>query len=129
MRGQDFWRIVNNVKSYIQKFEARRAMTFISVSFVISRSNVREMVPFLYLAKALQVDSVTYFRLHEYDGLDWQVDTKHGGAFDYREECIGKFAQEYNRELERVRKAAEVLGVTVELPAPVPAPELVEISQ
>ena len=128
IRGQEFWRILRNVKAYIDRFEGRRGNTFISVSFVINRSSVAEMLPFLYLARSLKVDLVTYFRMHEYEGLDWEVEARHGGLFDYRAECVGNFAEQYNRELERVRQAAEVLGVPVELPAPLPVSELVGIS-
>jgi molybdenum cofactor biosynthesis enzyme MoaA len=121
IRGQDFWRTVGNVKAYIDRFQPRRSETHVSLSFVITRSSVREMTPFLYLGKALGVDSVTYFRLHEYDGLDWEVETRHGGSFNYRGECVGTFAAQYNEELERVRRAAVILGVKVDLPAPAPA--------
>jgi hypothetical protein len=73
----------------------------------------------VYVAKALGVDRLIYYRLDESEGLDWQVETKQGGPFRYREECMDNFPAEYNRERERTRKAAEVLGVYVEeLPAP-----------
>jgi MoaA/NifB/PqqE/SkfB family radical SAM enzyme len=129
IRGQEFWRILRNVRTYIDRFEARRQRTGIALSFVINRSSVKEMLPFVYLAKALKADVVSFFRMHEYDGLTWEAETRHGGVFNYREECVGKFQEEYNLELERVRKAAATLGVVVELPAPVPSAELVDISR
>jgi MoaA/NifB/PqqE/SkfB family radical SAM enzyme len=129
MRGQDFWHVVRNVRTYVEGFAARRSKTQILVSFVITRSNVHEMLPFLYLAKTLGVDSVTYFRLHEYEELDWEVEARHGGAFSYRTETVSNFSREYNRELEQVRTAAEILGVIVNLPAPVPEDDLVRISE
>jgi MoaA/NifB/PqqE/SkfB family radical SAM enzyme len=129
IRGQDFWRIVSHIREYVQCFEARRDRTLICLSFVINRSSVKEMLPFVFLAKSLRVDTVTFFRLHEYEGLDWQAETKDGGIFNYRDECVGNFHEEYNQELERARKAAEVLGLAADLPAPLPAPQLVEISQ
>jgi MoaA/NifB/PqqE/SkfB family radical SAM enzyme len=129
IRGQEFWRVLRNVKSYIDRLEARRSATWISVSFVINRSSVKEMTPFLYLAKALKVDCVTYFRQHEYSGLDWEIEARQGGTFNYRDECVGTIAEEYNLELERVRQAAGVLNISVELPAPVPTSDLVGISQ
>ena len=129
IRGQDFWRILGNIKAYVDAFAGRRDRCLICLSFVINRSSVQEMLPFVFLAKSLQVDSVTFFRLHEYEGLDWQVDTKHGGVFDYRQECVGSFRAEYNRELKRARQAAEVLGVAGEWPALLPEEELVEIAR
>ena len=128
IRGQDFTRILRNVKTYIDRFESRRPNTGIFVSFVINRSSVKEMLPFLYLAKALKADTATYFRMHEYEGLDWEVEASHGGTFNYRQECVGSFAEEYNRELEKVRLAAAALGMNVDLPAPLPEARLVEIS-
>ena len=109
IRGQDFWRIVRNIRAYMDRFEKRRDITWVSLSFVIARTSIKDMMPFVFLAKALKVDVIKYYRLHEYDGLDWRVETKAGGIFDYRNECVGKFGEEYNHEIERTRKAAEIL--------------------
>jgi len=128
IRGQDFWRILRNVKTYIDHFESRRHPTSTSLSFVVTKSSVHEMLPFVFLAKALKAQTITYFRLHEYEGLDWEVNTPNGHSFNYREECVGKFREEYNRELERARQAAEILGIVAELPAPMDSDQLVEIS-
>jgi MoaA/NifB/PqqE/SkfB family radical SAM enzyme len=117
IRGWHFWRVVRNIKTYVDAFEARRDRTKLALSFVVTKSNVHEMVSFLFLAEALRVNSVVYFRLHEYDGLDWRIETKNGGIFDYREECTGAFVDQYNREIENTRKAAEVLNIEVTLPA------------
>jgi MoaA/NifB/PqqE/SkfB family radical SAM enzyme len=127
IRGWDFWRIIRNIRTYIDRFESRRDQTWISLSFVVTKSSVKEMMPLIVLAKALKVDEVKYYRLHEYEGLDWQVETKAGGMFDYREECTKKFGEEYNRELERTRTAAEILGIQIELPAPLMQSELQEV--
>ena len=127
IRGQDFWRIVRKIKTYINRFEARREMTWISLSFVITKSSVKDMMPFVFLAKALKVDVIKYYRLHEYEGLDWRIEAKGGGIFDYREECVENFSEEYNREIERTRQAAEILGISIELPAPLTESELREM--
>jgi MoaA/NifB/PqqE/SkfB family radical SAM enzyme len=118
IRGKDFWRIVSNIRTYVERFEARPNKTWTSLSFVITRSNVKEMVPFVYLARALKVDEVKYYRLHEYEGLNWRVEAKAGGIFDYRKECTANFVEEYNHEIERTRQAAELFGLYIELPAP-----------
>ncbi len=126
IRGKHFWPIVRNIKTYVDRFEARRDRTQITLSFVITKSSVQDMMPLMYLAKALKVDGVRYYHLHEGDWLDWQVETKTGGIFDYREECTRKFGTEYNRERERTRQAAEVLGLNIELPGPPTEAELQE---
>jgi MoaA/NifB/PqqE/SkfB family radical SAM enzyme len=124
IRGWDFWRVLRNIKSYVECFEPRRHRTWISLSFVITRSNVKDMMPVVLLAKALRIDGVKYYRLHEYEGLDWQIEAKHGGTFDYREETAIKFSADYNREVENTQKAAQLLGVDIQLPAALaPAPE------
>jgi wyosine [tRNA(Phe)-imidazoG37] synthetase (radical SAM superfamily) len=121
IRGWHFWRVLKNIKTYVERFEAQRGQgrTSLALSFVIMKSNVSEMVPFLFLAKALKMDSVVYYRLHEYGGLDWRIEAKNGGSFDYREECVGTFAEQYNREIEHTRNAAEILGLNISLPASV----------
>jgi len=124
IRGWDFWRIVRNIQTYTERFEARHGTTWVSLSFVITKSNVQDMMPLIFLAKALKVDSVKYYRLHEYEGLSWRVETKAGGFFDYRAECTRQFGEEYNREIERTRQAAKILGVDIELPAPLTEVEL-----
>lgn len=128
IRGRDFLKIVHNIKTYVDRFETRRKKTRIALSFVISKSTVKDMVPLVFLAKALKVDNINYYRLNEYEGLDWQVETKDGGIFDYREECVTRFGVEYNRELERTRQAAEAFGVHIQLPAPLTESELQEVT-
>lgn len=117
IRGWDFWRVVGNINTYVDRFASTRGNTWVSLSFVIAKSNVQEMLPLIYLAKGLKVNEVKYYRLHQYDGLDWRVETKDGGFFDYREECASTFCDDYNRQRERVLQAAEILGIFVELPA------------
>lgn len=119
IRGWHFWRVIRNIKTYVDRFESRQNGTALTLSFVISKSNVHEMVPFVFLAKALKMKNVVFYRLHEYEGFTWRVETKSGGAFDYREECTGAFVEQYNREIENTRKAAELLNVEVALPAAV----------
>jgi molybdenum cofactor biosynthesis enzyme MoaA len=126
IRGQDFWRIVDNVRKYVTAFKERRNRSSIWLSFVVNRTNYTEMLPFVYLGKALDVDGLTFFRLHEYKVLDWEVEMKGGGVFNYREQTAGHFRTEFNREIERVRKAVEFFGMEVDLPAPLPEPDLEE---
>jgi MoaA/NifB/PqqE/SkfB family radical SAM enzyme len=123
IRGWDFWRVLRNIKTYIERFEARRNRTWISLSFVVTKSSVGDMLPLVFLAKALKVDAVKYYRLHEYDGLDWRIETKIGGSFDYREESTDAFVNEYNLVVEHTRRAAEMLGLYIELPAPAETPQ------
>lgn len=117
IRGWDFWRVVRNIRSYIEGFEGRRQRTSITMSFVITKSSVADMMPMVLLAKALRVDGVKYYRLHEYAGLDWRIPAKAGGMFDYKEESTFTFSNEYNRAVENTRLAAELLQVNIELPA------------
>jgi MoaA/NifB/PqqE/SkfB family radical SAM enzyme len=123
IRGWDFLRVLENVRAYVDCFKSRRDRTLITLSFVITRSNVREMVPFIYLAKALDVDSIHYWRLHEYHGLDWKVETKDGGVFDYLKETTGNFVEEYNRQIDITRRVAEIVGMDAELPHAETAPD------
>jgi MoaA/NifB/PqqE/SkfB family radical SAM enzyme len=117
IRGSDFGKIIKNVKTYIGSFESRRRKSWITVSFVITRSSVSEMRQFVYLAKSLNVDGVVFYRLHEYDGLDWRIEAKQGGPFDYRSECTQNFMEDYNRSIEEAREAAVETGIWIELPA------------
>jgi MoaA/NifB/PqqE/SkfB family radical SAM enzyme len=110
IRGQRFWRIVRNIRTYVERFEARPHKAHVTLSFVITKSSVEDMVPFVYLAKALKVDGVKYYRLHEYEGLDWRIETKDGGTFDYRQETTANFAEAYNRAVESTREAADAFG-------------------
>jgi MoaA/NifB/PqqE/SkfB family radical SAM enzyme len=121
IRGWHFWRVLRNIKAYADRFgiERNRDRTSLALSFVIMKSNVKEMVPFAFLAKALGVYSVCYHRLHEYDALDWRIEAKIGGSFDYRKECVNNSVDEYNHEIEQTRKVAELFALNVTLPAPI----------
>ncbi len=129
IRGWNFWRVVRNIKSYVERFEVRRDRTWITLSFVITKSSVKDMLPMVFLAKALKVDAIKYYRLHEYDGMDWRVEAKSGGSFDYREECTSAFVHEYNREIKNARQAAEMLGLFIELPTAIKESEPQEASK
>jgi MoaA/NifB/PqqE/SkfB family radical SAM enzyme len=117
IRGWKFERVVANVEVYVRELKARTHPTLLSLSFVIAKSNVGEMQAFLHLAKQLGVTLVRFYRLHEYNELNWRIEAKGGGIFDYREECIGEFTPEYNLEIERTRALAKQLELHVELPA------------
>jgi MoaA/NifB/PqqE/SkfB family radical SAM enzyme len=120
IRGWDFLRVLDNIRSYVKCFECRRDRSLITLSFVITKTNVGEMVPFVYLAKALDVDSIHYWTLHQYQGLDWKVETRGGGFFDYLKETPRNFVKEYNRQIESTRRAAAIVGMDAELPQRVP---------
>jgi molybdenum cofactor biosynthesis enzyme MoaA len=122
IRGWDFWRVLRNVRSYMQALASREHSTWSTLSYVILRSNLHEMVPFMYLASALGVNGVNFYRLHEYEGLDYTIPTKDGGTFDYRDEYVTNVPSEYNRQIDNVRKAAEILGLTAAIPAEVGLP-------
>lgn len=117
IRGWDFWRVLRNIRSYMECFAGRRERTWIALSFVITKSSVGDMVPTVYLAKSLGVNVLMFYRLHEYEGLDWTVAAKHGGDFTYRDEIVGEFRERYNAEITRTRKAAELMGLKIEIPA------------
>jgi molybdenum cofactor biosynthesis enzyme MoaA len=126
IRGWDFWRVLRNIRTYMQHFARRQNGTWVAISFVITKSSVGDMVPMVYLAKTLGVDVLVYYRLHEYEGLDWTVEAKHGGAFNYLEETVGNFPEAFNREIQRARQAADLVGQRIEIPAPLSEDELKE---
>jgi MoaA/NifB/PqqE/SkfB family radical SAM enzyme len=117
IRGWRFDRVVRNVETYVRSFKSRTNRTWTSLSFVIAKSNVQEMQGFVRLAKQLDVESIKFYRMHEYEELNWRVDAKRGGEFDYREEVVSTFAAEYNEQVARTRALADELGVEAELPA------------
>lgn len=105
-----------NIVQHLDSSNRQADRTRITVSFVITKDNVGEMVPFVYLAKSLDVDSIQYWTLHEYDGLDWRVETKDGQVFDYRKATTSNFAEEFRRQIEQTRRAAEIVGIDAQLP-------------
>lgn len=127
IRGWDFWRVIRNIKTYADAFEKRKNGTWMTLSFVITKSSVHEMLPFLYLGRALKMNALIYYRLHEYGNLDWRIQTKDGGTFDYREEITSNFALEYNKGIENVRRAADLIDMPVHLPAALTEDELREM--
>ena len=117
IRGWDFDRVVRNIRTYMAAFAGRRDRTWTTVSFVILRSNVREMVPFVELAKSLGVDAVKFYRLHEYGSLEWKIEAPDGTPFDYREECTDRFEELHDEHVRAATKAAAAAGLHLEIPA------------
>jgi MoaA/NifB/PqqE/SkfB family radical SAM enzyme len=117
MRGADFWRVLANVRDYVRGLAARRDRTSLVFTFVVARSSLADMVPALYLARTLGFDEIRYYLLHEYDGMDWKTVAADGRTFDYRDECVSGFVDEYARARAEVVRAADLLGFGIELPA------------
>lgn len=117
IRGFDFDRVFRNICQYLERFRTRRAGTWTSLSFVIMKSNVGEMTTFVRLGRALGVNSLVFYRMHEYDGFDWRTTTVDGEPFDYLQECTNEFAAEYNQQVSAATELAEKLGIHVQMPA------------
>jgi MoaA/NifB/PqqE/SkfB family radical SAM enzyme len=124
IRGWDFERVLRNIRLYVEAFKGRAHGTTVSISFVILRSNVHEMVPFLHLAKDLGVHDVKFYRLHEYGSLAWQIQAPDGRPFDYRDECTDQFKAVYNQQVLATMSEAEQLGLRLEIPALYEAAEI-----
>lgn len=120
IRGWHFNRVIRNITFYVERFRTRKALTHLTASFVITKSNLGEMVPFVQLAKDLGMTGVKFYRLHEYDSLNWTIDTKAGGPFDYRSECVTNFPNEYNQQIHAARDLADEVQIMIDLPAPIP---------
>lgn len=124
IRGASFDKVMRNIRRYMERFESRRDRTFVTLSYVITRSNVKELTTFVRLVADLKANGLKLYRLHEYDGLDWKIPTRDGGVFDYKTETTMAFADEYNREVEAARKLGEELGLYMEMPGLLTDPEL-----
>ncbi len=117
IRGADFERVVANIRTYVAAFAARRAPTQLSTSFVICRSNVREMVPFVRLARDLGMHEAKFYRLHEYGSLAWTIQAPDGTRFDYRDECTDRFKELHDEQVTATIAEAERIGLRVSIPA------------
>lgn len=123
VRGWDFHRLLENIQTYVRRLEHRRGTTYWMFSFVIMRRNVREMAPLVPLAKSLGIDSIKYYPLIESAGMNWTIPLNDGTTFDYSAEQVDQFPELVNQEIENTRRMAVLLGMDVELPAPLPTPE------
>ena len=121
LRGGDFWRVLENLRTYVGGMQARRDRTELVFTFVVTRTSIGDMLPALYLARTLGFDEVRYYLLHEYQGLDWKTVDPDGVPFDYLEERVSTIVDAYRRAHDEVEAAARLLGFRIELPA-VPAP-------
>lgn len=125
IRGWDFDRVIDNIGRYLTRFAQREIPPWVTFSYVICKSNIEEVVPFIHLAKSFGITKIIFYRLHEYDGLDWQLEAKSGGIFDYQSECVDKFAARFNEVIAEARKTLDELGMHADLPAPVAEPAAV----
>lgn len=117
IRGWDFERLLRNIETYVAAFATRTAPTKTTLSYVIFASNVHETGEVVRLAAKLRIGGVKFYRLHEYEGLDWVVPTGFGGDFDYRAEHTSKCQAEFDAAIDAAERAARETGIDVELPA------------
>ena len=127
VRGWDFYRLLDNIKRYMDAFSRRKSTTNVGMSFVVMRTTITEMTPFVYLGKAMGVNFVSFLSLNEWDTLDWEIVAKDGMPFNYKNETPSHFAAEHNRLVKNARRAAEILGIHAVLPAPLPETPVVAL--
>ncbi len=128
IRGWDFWRVIGNIRKYMTAFVDRRERTLATTSFVVCKSNVHEMVTFVYLSHSLGMDGIRFYPLLDTPAHHWQVSTKAGKVFDYHEEMSDRFPNEFRRQGEEVQRAADLFGLFVEVPlVPTSEPETVDV--
>lgn len=123
IRGFDFDRVLRNITLYVERFRRRTEGNWLTLSFVIMKSNVHQMPDFMRLGRALGMDSLIFYRMHEYDGFDWTTTTADGEPFDYRTECTNEFAAEYNRNVTEALRLAKLYDMHVEMPALLEVPQ------
>jgi MoaA/NifB/PqqE/SkfB family radical SAM enzyme len=117
IRGWDWARLLRNIETYVAAFARRSAPTKTTLSYVIFASNLHETADVVRLAHRLRVDGVKFYRLHEYQGLDWVVPTAHGGDWNYHHEHTSRVQGDYDAAVDAAAAAARELGVAIELPA------------
>lgn len=117
IRGFDFDRVLRNICLYLERFRQRTRATWCSLSFVIMKSNVHQMAAFVRMGRMLGVNSIVFYRMHEYDGFNWTTKTVDGEAFSYLSECTNEFAEEYNRHVTEALRVAKHYGLHIEMPA------------
>jgi MoaA/NifB/PqqE/SkfB family radical SAM enzyme len=115
--GWRFDRVLQNIRRYVERFESRQHRTWLSASLVITRTSLDEVTDFVRLAHELKLHHVRLCRLLEYDGLDWDIPTKAGDRFDYRDEYAQLHGDAFNRKLEEARQLAEQYQIYIEVPA------------
>lgn len=121
VRGFDFDRVIANIRRYLAAMPGRPSWTWTSLSYVITKTNVHEMVPFVQLAKELGIKAVVFYRLHAYEGMNWKVQTAAGTEFDYKAECVENVREVYNDNVRRADALAKQLGLHVTMPAELPS--------
>jgi len=60
---------------------------------------------------------VKFYRLHDYGSFAWQIQSRDGKPFDYRDECPDRFPAEHDAGIRAAVGAARELGLAIEVPA------------
>ena len=118
VRGWDFTRLLDNIRRYLDRFAAQPMRRFPAMSFVIMRSNMHEMVPFVHLAHSLGCRMVRFWRLVQI-AENWNIPAPDGQPFDYQAEMYTLVPDAYNRALDDTRRAARELNMGLDLPGPI----------
>lgn len=118
VRGWDFERLLDNIRRYLARFAEQPTRRFSAMSFVIMRSNIHEMVPFVQLVKFLGCGTARFWRLTKIEG-NWSIPAPDGRPFDYQSEMYTDIPETYNQMLDATRREGERLGVSLDLPGPI----------
>ena len=76
---------------------------------------MHEAAAFVRLAKSLGVNGIKFYTLHEYEGLNWKIETE-DGDFDYTDEWTSKCKAAFNKHLREAVDEANRLNLVIEFP-------------
>jgi MoaA/NifB/PqqE/SkfB family radical SAM enzyme len=113
VRGGDvFDRVVGNLRRFSRAAAGNPRMKLILI-FVVMRENLADVLPFVELARSLQVERVEFHPVRHV--TNWRVDTETGWRFDGREQSCESFADEYDTVMRAAAARCESLGVSHEV--------------
>ena len=109
IRGRDvFDKVIANISRFTDLSRGLPHIRPILV-FVVMRENLNEVLPFVDLARNLDVDSV-YFQPVKHVSK-WKVSNGTGWLFDGSVQSVESFADEYNDVMRQARDKCERLGL------------------
>jgi hypothetical protein len=108
-RDNRFDLVIDNLRALCREKTAHGGLPLVSVSFIVMRSNRRELAGFLRLMKEIGVDRVYLRALWPDDGLDRRHQNRGGAPFDYDSELMT------DRELAAIGAKARALADAIGL--------------
>ena len=110
-RDDGFNRIIKNLTELCKEKKASNNLPYVSVAFIVMKSNINEIGDYIKLMKKIDVDVVTFRMMYREDYLTKKQQTRAGYKFDYDKEYLS--IEKLKEVSSKIKKLANEIDLNV----------------